>query len=93
MLSAHISSSRVCSVLASVPVAYAQCTLPCAYADVLQNEHLKIGKTDAQAQHARKELMHMLGWASVPGAYAQFLMCMLSVRMKVGTYAEGSQYF
>ncbi len=51
MLSARMSSRRACSVRASVPYAHAQ---------GIQNEHLKNGKTDAHAEHARKELMSTL---------------------------------
>ncbi len=70
---AHISSWRLCSVHASVPY---------AHAEGIQNEHLKNGKTDVHAEHARKELMYMVrvricSWreysvhASVPDPYAQ----------------------
>jgi hypothetical protein len=31
-----------------------------AYAEGIQNEHLKNRKTDAHAEHGRKELMRML---------------------------------
>ncbi len=44
----------------SVPDAHAQCThefLPYVHAEGIQNEHLKNRKTDAHAEHARKELM------------------------------------
>ncbi len=51
MLSAHISFLRVCSVHASVPY---------GYAEDIENEHLKIGKTDAYAEHARRELKCMI---------------------------------
>ncbi len=71
MLSACIISCRSCSVHASIPY---------AHAEGIQNEHLKNWKTDAE--HARKELMHMVkvrisSWRarsecpSVPDPYAQ----------------------
>jgi hypothetical protein len=47
MLSACMSSLSECSVQASVPY---------EHAEGIQNEHLKNGKTDAPAEHARKEL-------------------------------------
>jgi hypothetical protein len=51
MLSARISSLRLCSVHTSDLYAHAVGT---------QNEHFKNGKTDAYAEHVRKELMHMV---------------------------------
>ncbi len=52
-------------------------SVPCAHAEGTQNE-FENRKTDAHAEHARKELMNMLsGYVSVPYPY------MLSVRIKV----------
>ena len=42
-----------------------------AHAEGIQNEHLKNRKTDAHADYAHKELMHMLRFASIPDPYAQ----------------------
>jgi hypothetical protein len=52
MLSICISSCRTCSLHISAPYAHA--------GKGIQNEHLKSGKTDMHAEHARKELMRML---------------------------------
>jgi hypothetical protein len=61
MLSARTSSLLVCSVYASVPDAHAQCTHQFLTRMLsAQNEHLKNRKTDAHAEHARKELKRML---------------------------------
>jgi hypothetical protein len=51
MLSAYINSWGIYSVHTSVPY---------AYAEDIQNDHLKNGKTDAHAEHACKELMGMI---------------------------------
>jgi hypothetical protein len=73
MLSAYISSWGIYSVHTSVPY---------TYAEGIQNDHLKNGKTDAHAEHACKELMGMLmvligfwhvcsACTSVPDVYSQ----------------------
>jgi hypothetical protein len=51
MLRARISSLRSCSVHTSVLYALAL---------GIQNEHFKNRKTDAHAEHVRKELMRMV---------------------------------
>ncbi len=58
----RISSQRVCSVHASVPY---------EYAESIQNEHLKNGKTDAHTEHARNDWMRLLRVRISPDAYAQ----------------------
>ncbi len=51
MLSARISSLRSCSVHTSVLYVHAV---------GMQNEHFQNRKTDAHAEHVRKELMRMV---------------------------------
>ncbi len=61
MLSLRIRSWCICSGCASVPDAYAHCIYQFLTSMLrLQNEHLKNGKTDAHAEHARKERMRTL---------------------------------
>ncbi len=66
-------------------------SIPYAHAEGIQNEHLKNMKTDAHAEHARQELMHMLRVRIISDTHAQgahqFLTRMLSVRIKVGACA------
>jgi hypothetical protein len=71
----RISSCCVCSVNASVSY---------VYAEGIQNEHLKNGKTDAHAEHAHTALMrmlkepHQLLTRTVYSAISMFLTRMLS---------------
>ncbi len=68
-------------------------SVPYGYAEGIENEHLKIGKTDAYAEHARKELMFMIrvrissllvcsAFASVLDAYAHRAHKVRSMRIR-----------